>query len=101
SRRRPTCRRRSSRELRRENVQRIAHAGEIVLNALLHQGRAMVAFPRLQLVEREPMQGDDLFVERTVLVQGTGLAREAEAEERDVLCRVVPAVDGHQRTRLE
>src|SRR6266446_4779556 len=61
----------------------------------------MVAFPRLQLIDREPMQGDDLFVERAVLVEGTGLAGEAEAEERDVFRCIVPAVDAHERARLE
>src|SRR5688500_16320271 len=79
----------------REDVERKLAPGEVVVDAALHERRAMDGTARKELLAREPVQRDDLLVERP-LVEPLDAAAEAEAQEGDVRGRVVPAVDADE-----
>src|SRR3954471_24374488 len=73
-----------------EHVERELAAGSVVVDAALHQRRAVLGAPGEQLLARKPVQRDDLAVERPVL-DCLDPPTEAKAQERDVFRRVVPA----------
>src|SRR5436853_3067404 len=60
----PSC------ELRAQHLERIAMAREVVLDAFLHQRRAVLRAPVGKLRRREPVQADDLLVERALFMIG-------------------------------
>src|SRR5687768_10282040 len=80
----------------RKDVERKLAPGEVIVDAALHERRAMGGTARTELLAREPVQRDDLLVERP-LVDPLDAAAEAEAQEGDVRGRVVPAVDADER----
>src|SRR5580765_1726368 len=84
----------------RENLERECASREVVVDAALHKRRAVPRAPLEELVTREPVQRDDLPVERP-LVDALDAPAEAEAQERHVPRRVVPAVDADECGRLE
>src|SRR5438309_7272 len=84
----------------RQHVEREASAGEEVLHALLHERRAVLRLPCLHLRLGQPVQGNDFPVQGP-LFDALDLARKAEAQERHVPRRVMPAVDADQARRLE
>src|SRR5215469_10136299 len=84
-----------------KHVERIAPPGEVVIDALLHERRAMLGFARLELLNAQPVQLHDLLVERPALLNPEHLPAEAKAQERNVLRRVAPAVDSNERARRE
>src|ERR1044071_2457921 len=83
-----------------EDVERERAPREVVLDAALHERRAVLRAPLEELLRREPVQRDDLPVER-LLHDALDAAAEAEAQERHVPRRIVPAVDADERRRLE
>src|SRR3954471_18639917 len=85
---------------RGEDLEREAMSREIVVDAALDKRRAVLRPPLEELLAREPVKRDDLAVERP-LVDALDAAAEAESQERHVPRRVVPAIDGDERGRLE
>src|SRR5205085_10033316 len=83
-----------------KELERIAPAGEVVGDARRDERRAMIGAPRLELGGTQPVQAHDLLVEAPLERIGD-LAREAKAQERHVLLRVMPAVDADQRVWRE
>src|SRR6476646_44416 len=83
-----------------ENLERERAPREVVVDAALHQRRAVLRAALEELVAREPVQRNDLPVERP-LVDALDAPAEAEAQEGHVPRRVVPAVDADERGRLE
>src|SRR5688572_5577844 len=84
----------------REHVEPELTPGKVVVHAALYQRGAMLAASRGELLAREPVQRQDLLVERTLL-HAFDAAAEAIAQEGDIRRRVVPAIDADQRSRLE
>src|SRR5436190_1202592 len=88
---------------RGEDLEREATSREVVLDAALHERRTVLRAPLEELLAREPVQRDDLAVERP-LVEALDAAAEAESQERHIAGRVVPAIDcddrRHGRRRL-
>src|SRR5262245_19200131 len=91
--RRPSCERRG------EQLQRIAPAGEEILDAFLHERRAVLVAPGRELRRREPVQRHDFLVELAAFLEAGDLAREGEAQVGDVPRGVVVAVHAEQRDR--
>src|SRR3990170_1761511 len=79
-----------------QDLERKAPPGEEVLDALLHQRRAVLGAPRGELGRRQPGERDDLLVEPSALLHAVDPAAERKAQERHVLLVVAPAVDAEQ-----
>src|SRR4029077_9858548 len=83
-----------------ENLERERAPREVVVDAALHERRAVLRAALEELVAREPVQRNDLPVERP-LVDALDAPAEAEEQEGHVPRRIVPAVDADERGRLE
>src|ERR1051326_1938214 len=83
-----------------EDLEREAAPREVVVDAALHERRAVLRTPLEELLAREPVQRHDLPIERPLL-DALDAAAKAEAQEGHVLRGVVPAVDADERGRLE
>src|SRR5262245_37405134 len=79
-----------------EHVERITPAGDEVVDALLQERRAVLCRAGADLVRREPVQADDLLVERAARLDAIEPAGESEAEVGHVLGRIYPAIDADQ-----
>src|SRR3989454_145214 len=84
----------------RQHVDREASAGEEVLHALLHERRAVLRLPAFHLPLGQPVQGNDFPVQGPIF-DPLDVAPKAEAQERHVPRRVMPAVDADQARWLE
>src|SRR2546423_1343028 len=83
-----------------EQLEREVPSREEVVDALLHQRRAVIGAPRRQLLGSQPAQRLDLLVERPLFL-AQNRSGEAKAQERHVLRGVMPAIDADQRLGLE
>src|SRR6185369_5249405 len=83
-----------------EDLEREAAPREVVVDAALHERRAVLRAPLDELVARKPVQRHDFPVERPFL-DAVHTAAEAKAQERHVPRRIVPAVNADERGRLE
>src|SRR5258706_10907301 len=88
-------------ELTAQRPERKTRPGEIVLHAALHEGRSMHRAPRRELLRREPMQRENLPVERAPWLGVPDVSAKREAQKRHVLRCVVPAIDAEQRRGRE
>src|ERR671914_2455886 len=86
--------------VRGQDLEGEAAPGEPVVDAALHERRAVRCAPLEELLAREPVQRQNLRVDRARL-HALDAAAKAKAQERDVRRRIVPAVDADERRGLE